>query len=56
LTDIYSTLTTRRGHIKKRQLDQTERRGDPARLQASESILGRLMSGEAWRSGKAAGE
>ena len=26
-----------------------ERRGDSARLQASESVLGSLLSGEAWR-------
>ena len=30
--------------------------GCPERLQASESILGSMLSGEAWRSGQAAGE
>ena len=29
---------------------------DLARLKASESVLGSLLSGEVWRSGEAAGE
>ena len=33
-----------------------ERLGDPARLQASLSVLGSLLSGEAWRSGEPASE
>jgi hypothetical protein len=33
-----------------------EMRRDPARLQASESVLCSLLSGEAWRSSEAAGK